>query len=298
MKRPLVQWQTANGIATGKIKQIVTDGQVPYIEVEAIASPTHPLALIEVWRDGLPSGVLVAHPLSAIVAPLDKNQDFLNLSESQTSVPTVTPEQLAKINQVMGSAVGMPAIEAHEVASISFVCADNLLSRSHSKWIKPDLEIMAKIYPGMPFTLDHNWGEVEKTQGKVYDGRVVKGDASDKSLNRAGNLDLNREVVAKEGHWECIVDVAFSANSPLIDAVRFGQVDSVSAGGFNFTDLWCPICDRSFYDAKCPHGIPEPWSNFDQPGIAPYYIRKGLFDLGELSAVLIGNLPNAGVQKS
>lgn len=294
-----VQWQTKSAIAEGKVKEIITDGKVPGVAIDITATPKNPAALIEVWRDKKPSGVLVAHPISAIAV----TQDLLQMPEMQEDEHTtssVTDAQLQKINAVAGAAVGMKPIRAEEVAIASFVMADNLVNRSLGKWIKKDLAILANLAIGLPFTLDHDWDSVEKSQGVIFDGRLVQKDGDRRLLDRAGNYKLNQDVVASEGHWQAIVDVAFPSYSRAIPALRFGQAGAVSAGGFGYKDYWCPICNTSFNDENCPHGIPEPQRGltFEYDNrIAPYYIRKDVYDLGEISLVLIGNLPNAGIVK-
>jgi hypothetical protein len=62
----MVSWDSAGGRAEGKIKKIITDGKVPGIPVKVTGTKESPAALIEVYRDGKPSGVMVGHKLDSV----------------------------------------------------------------------------------------------------------------------------------------------------------------------------------------------------------------------------------------
>ncbi|MGB3205201.1 MAG: hypothetical protein WBB28_09450 [Crinalium sp.] len=208
-----------------------------------------------------------------------------------------TLEQLALINRF--TPVGLPNLTPEEVITIPFVATDNLLTRSLGKWAADDLVTLARLLPGLPFTLDHDWGDVAKSQGLVYNTRVVKTDsAPDEIVSAAGNYDSNSQIIKKEGYIVCECDVAFPNTSAIVSALKFGMLGKVSLGGFVYKDTICPLCETSFLDKHCPHFLPEPfWSepNDIDEKIAPYFIRSGVYDLGELSLVLIPNIPGAGV---
>lgn len=178
--------------------------------------------------------------------------------------------------------------------------ADNLLNREYGKWGTDELSALAAMIPGVPLMLDHDWGEIDKIVGKVFSAEVRRGDASSptaaKAMVRAGNFDANRKVMTKEGFAELIVDVYLRDFHPAVERILSGEWSEVSVGGFRYSDLWCPICDTSFSDESCPHLLPVPGLQYgDGDEIAPYYIRKGVFDVGELSLVTIPNLPAAQV---
>lgn len=213
---------------------------------------------------------------------------------------SASAEQLEKINRF--TPVQLPPLEAHEVCVVSFVGADNLLNRGLGKWIEADLAVLTKLLPGLPFTLDHDWGEVAKGQGLIFDARMLKSQSAPQdALNQAGNFDVNRQVVAKEGHVQVEFDVSFPMRSAALEGLRFGWLGAVSMGGFNYKDIVCPLCQTSFDDKHCPHYAPDPsWgltADVGEGKVAPYYIRSQVFDLGEVSLVLIANLPKARVRR-
>ncbi|MBD2005627.1 MULTISPECIES: hypothetical protein [Cyanophyceae] len=230
-----------------------------------------------------------------------QQQDSTRLESAETpgivgSSAHPTAQQLELINRYT-SAVLEP-LEAHEVITIPFIAADNLLNRGLGKWAADDMDAIALLLPGLPFTLDHDWGDVAKTQGLIYDARVVKSpEAPAWAVNRAGNFDQNRRIVAKEGFIQTVCDVAFPAVSQIVQGLRFGFLGAVSMGGFQYKDHACPICNSSFEDKHCPHYLPDPmWGLVAESdnNVAPYYIRRGIYDLLELSQVLGPNLPAAG----
>lgn len=298
----LFSWKTKTGIAKGVIKEIYRDGIVPNLPIEISASADRPIALIEVWRNGKPSKDLVGVPCDKL-SPADLLRfNYPDEDEEEEgyeiTYPEVTPEQLDKINKFCGEAVGLGRISAREITTLSFVAADNLLNRGLGKWGVAELKQLAKLAPGNQLTLNHDWENVEKSQGLIYDARVIKADNDDPAIDAAGNSKVNREIVANEGHYQMVIDVAFEKYSGILDRIRFGKVGKVSCGGFAYRDTWCPLCNTSFNDEKCPHGMPMPWFGLTAETnefIAPYYIRKDVYDLGEVSLVLIPNLPNAGI---
>lgn len=214
-----------------------------------------------------------------------------------------TESQLAKINRFRPK--GTPPIQSHEVISIPFIASDNLVSRSNGAWDIQSLHAMAKLFPGRPVSLDHRWEESEKNVAFVYDGVVVRtSEASPQLLNRAGNFDINRQIVAKDGLHQLVLYTAVEATSPVVSGLRFRRLGDVSTGGFTDGTFLCPLCSVDFQDPTCPHIMPHPFilmllqfgdEDIDPEMIAPYYIRSGFMDAVELSLVVCGNLPGAGV---
>lgn len=256
----------------------------------------------------------VAVPEKLAVASLRASsvqQDGLSLTpESSSATPTIpdarglataslSSDQLKLINQFTPEQ--LEPLQAEEIEIISFIGADNLINRGLGKWGTDELATLAKLLPGLPFTLDHDWGDVSKTQGIIFDARVNKfGVAPEPILTAAGNFDWNRRIVAEEGYITCEFDVAIPSSSPALGGLRFGQLNTVSLGGFNYRDHICPLCKASFSDERCPHLIPEVWMGWTvdtDKRFAPYYVRSGVYDLGEASLVTIPNLPGAGVRR-
>lgn len=208
-----------------------------------------------------------------------------------------TPEQLEKINQYVPA--NMDAFEASELVVLEFIATDNLLNRALGKWGKEELPKLADLLRGLPLTLDHNWREVDEVQGVCFDAEVrTYQTAPDWAINQADNADLNRSIATSEGYLQCIAMCAVMIDSPMLPPLRLGGVGKVSLGGFDYKTHVCPLCKISFEDDRCPHGMPDPWwgiTSKTNPMVAPYYIRAGVFDLGELSVVLIPNMPAAGI---
>jgi hypothetical protein len=203
-----------------------------------------------------------------------------------------TQEQLDIINQLKPQSVSDLTLEDVEVLSV--IATNNLISRSLEKWSVDDLGLIAALLPGLPFTLNHEWNEVDEVQGLIFDAKVVSRPASASELMGGGLLDENKMIIEKDGGFfavEC--EIAIPSFSPLINGLKFGA-KKVSLGGFNYADMVCPLCDESFFEDDCPHGIPGYPGNRDGM-TAPYAIRSGIYDLGELSLVLIPNMPGAEV---
>jgi hypothetical protein len=64
----MVSWGSSGGTARGKIKRIIRDGKynVPNSSFEITGTSDDPAAVIEVYRDGKPSGVMVGHKLKTL----------------------------------------------------------------------------------------------------------------------------------------------------------------------------------------------------------------------------------------
>jgi hypothetical protein len=211
---------------------------------------------------------------------------------------TPTDKQLAVINQFIP--VGMPPMTVSDVVTIPFVAADNLVNRSLDCWDVASLRKMAQLLPGLPMTLDHDWDDTSKEWGRIYTAEFIRSQTPPEcAIDRAGNANRNRQIIAKHGFNQVIFEVFAPTDSPVVKALKRGHSGGVSTGGFQFTDYFCPICDTSFYDDKCPHVPPDRWMGIteDDPDVAPYAVRVGLFDIGEVSIVTMPNLPNAGILK-
>ena len=86
-----------------------------------------------------------------------------------------TPEQVAKINQYTPK--DATPLESSEIVVVEIEIADNLLNRSYGVWDTETLDEIAKLIPGLPITLDHNWSQVSLEQGKFFDSGVETRDA-------------------------------------------------------------------------------------------------------------------------
>lgn len=66
----MVSWGSSGGTARGKIKRIIRDGKynVPNSDFTITGTEDSPAAVIEVYRDGKPSGTMVGHKLESLRA--------------------------------------------------------------------------------------------------------------------------------------------------------------------------------------------------------------------------------------
>ncbi len=208
--------------------------------------------------------------------------------ENKIGFPQPTSEEIIKISKYSNA-------DPHQIAVVSIVAADNLMNRSRGKWSKESLQKLALLAPGIPFTLDHDWDEVEKVQGRVFDASYIEMEPPYEELNKAGNFELNRWIVGEEGYARVELKAFVPIDAPVLESLWSGTTSYVSLGNFTVEDLWCPLCDRSFFDSTCPHLLPSLFEP-DEDMTAPFYIREGSRDLGEVSLVLIPNLPGAKVK--
>lgn len=300
----VVRWDSAIGIAEGKIVKVVKRGKVPDVAIDISASVDNPAYQIELLRDGQSTGIFIGkhHSDLSVVSPVEiKMVAEMPESEDEEETdlfPPLTQAQADKINKYRPK--GAKEILPNEMVVIEFVAADNLINRGRGKWREKDLKKMVDFFNslGIPFISDHDWENIKKTLGIVIEGRLLKTPfPPNEILSAAGNKDANTEIVRKEGGYiQAIATVALPVDSDAIERLRYGMGRSVSLGGFSFRDYICPICETSFSDKNCPHYIPDYWAMWeaeDPSLIAPYYIRDGLYDVGELANVVIPNLPGA-----
>ena len=293
-----VSWESAAGKTTGRIFEIFDSGLIPGIHLDIKASPQNLGYLIELDtpnRKGVVVGKM-ASDLKFTIPAIVETEEIIPGSIITGVFPSLTQQQIAKVNQFIPA--GFPPVNPEELTVVKFTVADNLVNRGRGKWREKDLVVLAKMLDtmGVPHTLDHDWEDIAKTQGLVIEGKIVKEKtAPDNLISAAGNKKLNSEIVKKEGFLQVLATVAFPINSLIVQRLSMGIGRAVSLGGFAFEDYLCPICETSFTYKNCPHYIPGDWDAWgeDPNLVAPYYIRDGLYDLGELSSVLIANLPGS-----
>ena len=209
-----------------------------------------------------------------------------------------TPAQLDLINNNYQPRDVEP-LTADEICLVEFVAADNLVNRSKARWHPTALPELVDLIPGVNLMRDHDWDDVSKNEGLVISAWLVRDvTAPIEIIEAAGNGKFNRQIIEAEGYHSIHFDAAIRIASPLMDALRYCQVQYLSQGGFEYTDIWCPICNCSYHDDDCPHLLPSYWGNDDPKFTMPYYERKDITDLGEISLVTIPNLPGARVVSS
>jgi len=287
----IVTWDSSIGIVSGIVEKVILEGLIPKISVDIATTKDTPGYLIKLTDKQ--EDVFVGKLHSDL-----KTETLVTETVEENGVlPYLTEQQLSKLNKFRPS--NFPLIDNKEMVAVSFVVADNLINRSKGKWVEKDLIKMTKMLDtmGLPHILDHDWEEVEDVQGIIIEASLVKPEPPTELVNALQNSELNRQIIKKEGFIQVIATVAFPVDSETIDRLRIGLGRAVSLGGFSFKDYVCPICNTSFSFKNCPHYIPDSWTEWDtDPAlIAPYYIRDGLYDLGELSTVVIANLPGASL---
>ena len=284
-----VKWRVNDRVAFGEVDQVVESGIVPGIATTV----NGPAARVKVIRDNQPTDDYVGIPLSC----LDRVAARSDMRRSYQMRPP-NEDELKTINKMIPT--GAPPRTVDNTVIVPLLAADNLINRGLDKWDLPSLQTMSKIGTGIPALLDHDWDDVGKVWGKVFAAHYEHSDkAPADAIDMAGNRKLNRRVIDEEGYAATIFEVFSDPNNPVISAIRNGYIGKVSTGGFEFSDFYCPECGISFRDERCPHEIPDKYWGIthdkypDQ--VAPYAIRVGLSDMGEVSIVTIPNLPNAGV---
>lgn len=289
-----VSWDSSVGVVNGTIKQVVLDGVIPNISVDIVVTKDTPGYLIEFTKNQ--DNVFVGK-LHSDLQKIEGGNLIVEVLPDSQSLPFLTQKQLAKLNKFRPR--GFPLITDQELVGVPFVVADNLINRGKGKWVEKDLRKMVKMLDnwGLPHIFNHDWDVVEAVQGIVIEAELVKSEPPSELVDLLQNSELNREIVKSEGFMQVIATVAFPVDSGIVNKLRIGLGRAVSLGGFSFKDYVCPICNTSFSFKNCPHYIPDSWTEWDaDPAlVAPYYIRDGLYDLGELSTVVIANLPGASL---
>ena len=66
----MVSWNSSGGRAEGKVKRVIRDGSynVPDSDFTITGTPDNPAVVIEVYRDGKPSGRMVGHRMNSLSA--------------------------------------------------------------------------------------------------------------------------------------------------------------------------------------------------------------------------------------
>jgi uncharacterized protein YndB with AHSA1/START domain len=82
-----VSWNSSGGRASGVIRQIVRDGEVPDIPVKVTGTKEEPAARIEITDDdGKPTGEMVGHKLSTVSKGADLEGKILKVDDEQRLV--------------------------------------------------------------------------------------------------------------------------------------------------------------------------------------------------------------------
>ena len=110
-----------------------------------------------------------------------------------------TDAELAQINQYVPS--GYAKLTADEVAIVSVMVTNNLLTYNYQKWSIASLNVMPSLITGKQSTVNHDSWNVEKVLGKIFNATYTKSrnvPAAKLNSVNAYQADLNKEIVAKE----------------------------------------------------------------------------------------------------
>ncbi|MEL6853661.1 MAG: hypothetical protein AAFO83_00970 [Cyanobacteria bacterium J06607_13] len=199
--------------------------------------------------------------------------------------------------------------------------SDNLISHSYRVWSLDILQQMARTYrDAADSLLNHDWYDVEKTVGFVFESLLIRDDgAPDEILDAGGMGEVNRQIVDEQGYCWLYLNVAIKSDLvAVVKGVEEMRLNDISTGTLlNKPKMYCPECSRehgrkvSFFETytdkedneryRCPHYLPTPWmlyytSLFDEEiPFASYVELDGTNQSVEVSFVVDGNLPAAQV---
>lgn len=96
----MVSWGSSGGTAKGKIKRIIREGKynVPNSSFEITGTPDSPAAVIEVYRDGKPSGVMVGHKLDSLRAASSTSKAYQGCGCPECMAENISCEECDSCN--------------------------------------------------------------------------------------------------------------------------------------------------------------------------------------------------------
>lgn len=217
-----------------------------------------------------------------------------------------TPEQLEKMNRFRPK--GAEKYKSQNVVSVAYSASNNFVHQGNSAWSINALRNMAQQMPGRPFTANHDWYEVDRVQGLIYDAEVTISDRVSEAIVSQIDRDHNLAILQADGYAELILYVMFEHDSQTVKDIYYRRKGDVSTGGFVDTSkYYCPLDGSRFGDGdsfcECAEGhlLPHPmlqiWFYDDEEleKCAPYYIMDVVTESVETSHVLVGALPAAKI---
>jgi hypothetical protein len=204
------------------------------------------------------------------------------------------------------SAQSLECPDIADIETVNIIACDNLITADQRQW---HVDILAQAATesigliGKPFTLDHNWDEVEEVQGVIYDARLLNLAEAPPRMVQTPYASLNKKIIKSEGYRPVIVKVAFYRYGGILMQQAIGALKYVSFGGNNVeSDLVCPHDGLSFSDLECRYIPPSRYWTPSQEEldannlkVADYAIRKGSVWFSELSQCLVPMLFGAQV---
>jgi len=215
----------------------------------------------------------------------------------------INPDTLNKINSFRPH--GHPEYSDSDISTFHILASNNLLHCDLFRWDLPSIKQMARTYPGKPLMLDHDWEDVLKQCGFVYDATLLhyanpSPELKEYMLSRSPRPEIDSKILEQEGLYQLLCHVVTETSHPITNDLQYNRKINASIGGFSDKQTYCPICNTSFEDDDCPHYLPvgKIHGNVKAENIAPYWIRGGYIDTAELSLVMAGNCPSARVLNS
>lgn len=207
-----------------------------------------------------------------------------------------TAAHLIQINRYRP--LGSPAYTEEELLVVPMSITNNLVSRGLARWPAAELARYASLVPGKPHCMDHNFWNADQAPGKWFAAGVVRADQAPEAVMELGGMaPLQQKVIASEGFVQVVGLSFLQAASPAASALRYGRLDACS-GSF-YCSYQCPLCKTSFRDQSCPHYPPYYYGQAEEdPRFAPFYEFVQVRDLIEVSSVVAGDVPAAGVRKA
>jgi hypothetical protein len=195
--------------------------------------------------------------------------------------------------------------ESDELTTLTIIACDNLITRDKRQWSAEILSQAAEESTGLigkPFTLDHDWDEVDKVQGVIYDAELLDLPEAPPNIVNTWYSKINKKIIKEEGYRPLIVRVAFYRYGGVTFGQALGSLRYVSFGGQGDLELFCPHDGLNFSDPACPYLPPSRWYEPTAEELkarnlkmADYAVYKGSIWFNELSQVLVPNLPGAQV---
>lgn len=216
-------------------------------------------------------------------------------------------EQLALMNKYRP--FGSKEYQADDVYTVVFKAANNLLWKSGEAWSRKALTEMSQQFLGKIFTLDHNKYNSEKIKGLIYDSEIKQSYEVKKSILENVDYDINLDIFNKYGFVELYLFTMFDTDADFIKDMYYRRSEGgVSTGSHvNANKMMCPHDGTYFgegkysYQCKMGHYLPNRfliryfYDDEELENLADYVIFDESTGAIELSAVVEGNIPDAGI---
>ena len=165
-------------------------------------------------------------------------------------------------------------LTAEEVFTFRLAACDNQVDRDDERFSDAALEELAKLYPGKPVLLDHNWSAKDQS-ARIYGAQVRE------NPERAG---------VKQLILRCFVP-RLNTTRAFIDAIETGLKRECSVG-CAVKSHKCSICGNDYY-TECLHVRGQEYD-----GRRCHVVLDGAEDAYEVSMVAVPAQKEAGVVKS